>query len=102
MRYRIIDENTIKREDGAFIPKDPRNRDWRIYEAWLADGNTPDPADPQPTPPAPSDAAEIAIQNNDALRALVSVMAKDKGITEQEMIDAIRAEAKARIQGGQI
>ena len=31
--------------DGASIPADPDNADWREFQAWLADGNTPDPVD---------------------------------------------------------
>lgn len=37
--------DTIQRtSDGAFIPADPRNKDYQEYGQWLAAGNTPLPA----------------------------------------------------------
>ena len=33
----------VRRRDGAWIPPEPANADWRDYQEWLAAGNQPDP-----------------------------------------------------------
>jgi hypothetical protein len=38
--------NSIKRlSDNAFIPFDPDNTDYQTYLKWVAEGNTPEPAE---------------------------------------------------------
>ena len=55
--YQLTTSTSIIRlSDGAFIPNDPGNRDYREYLEYLAAGNTPEPA-PAPPPPPPSYAA---------------------------------------------
>lgn len=47
--YKLTLSTSILRiEDNAFIPADPDNSDYQKYLAWVAEGNTPDPADPVP------------------------------------------------------
>jgi hypothetical protein len=41
-----LNENIVQRiVDGAFIPFDSDNTDYQAYLKWLAEGNTPLPAD---------------------------------------------------------
>ena len=41
--YKLTKDGVQNLETMAFIPNNLVNRDWRRYQAWLAEGNTPSP-----------------------------------------------------------
>src|SRR5690606_190490 len=63
--YRLTDtDDIIRTVDNAVIPNDPRNRDRRAYEEWLAAGGVPEP---HVVPPEPVPAVVSAAQGRLAL-----------------------------------
>lgn len=53
MTYTLLpNSSSVRRDaDGATIPDDPNNADWRAYQAWLGLGNIPTPAVTPVLPP---------------------------------------------------
>lgn len=47
--YKLTSYGVFRTTDGANIPDHTDNIDWQAYQAWIAVGNTADPAD---TPPS--------------------------------------------------
>ena len=41
----VVVQAICRKSDNAYIPFDDENRDQQDYLAWVAEGNTPDPAD---------------------------------------------------------
>lgn len=50
MSYKLLKVGVLRLIDGATIPPTTDNLDWVEYQKWLAAGNTPTPADPDPVP----------------------------------------------------
>ena len=108
--YKLIQNqpnSIIRLEDGAIIPEG-HNGDWQLYQNWLAEGNTPQPADELPAPVRELDATTLRLallQLNllddveDALSTLpraaqiaweYSIVIKEDSVLVQEMISKLK------------
>jgi len=76
MTYKLTQNESILRlSDNAFIPPDERNIDYQEYLEWLAEGNTPLPADPipEPEPLTPQQKLEASGLTVEELRELLGL-----------------------------
>jgi hypothetical protein len=108
--YKLIQNqpnSIIRLEDGAVIPKG-YNGDWQLYEAWLTEGNIPEPADELPSPVRQLDATTLRLallqldlldDVEDALSLLpkaaqiaweYSIVIKEDSLLVQEMISNLK------------
>lgn len=65
-------DTIIRTTDGAFIPNEERNADYRAYLDWIAAGNTPDPYVPPDSPPPIDDPVQdvVLFDHENRLRVL--------------------------------
>jgi len=79
LTYRLRADGSVARSDGAVIPEDDANGDWRAYRAWVAAGNTPDPALPlgaaELNAPLLARLSEIDARSVRPLRAILAAQA---------------------------
>ena len=69
--YKLTNFNSVIRQaDGACIPFAEGNADYQQYLAWLAEGNTPESADPLPNPRIAEIYAELDANDRKYFRAV--------------------------------
>lgn len=49
--YALMSDGSVRRSDGALIPLDDSNADYRAYQAWVSAGGIPDPYTPPEASP---------------------------------------------------
>lgn len=86
--YKWAETNKVVKRlsDSAFVPNDQANADWRAFQKWLAEGNTPEAEDP---PPAPADLSDVDNLEK-AIKAAVLAAAIMSGKTVAEARAAFR------------
>ncbi len=87
MSYQILNDfngnvrnDGVRRlSDGAFIPNDELNRDWKIYNQWLSAGNQPEM--PSATDPIKLKTQRDNFYKNDLSMVAMYQLAKEKDPT---------------------
>lgn len=96
MAYQIIDDKTVQRlEDGAFIPVDPANADWRAYLEWR--GKKKNVPLPPPEPPP----AKLTVEQKLAAAGLTLADLKELvAAAVSEVLPAVVADGVDGLEAG--
>lgn len=102
--YKLTNTGVVVRlADAAHIPFDAANSDYQQYLAWLADGNTPEPADPLPSRRADEVRARLAQIDLDSVRPLRAIASGAGTQFDRDKLAGLDAEAaKLRMELGSL
>lgn len=94
--YKLL--NSGVRLGDATIPADPDNRDWQEYQEWLAEGNTPLPADPGPDPATISAKSRLVDIDRKSIRAIREwISARQDAPAELKALETLAETERAKI-----
>jgi hypothetical protein len=86
--YKLTDFGVLRASDGAYIPADKLNSDWREYLRWRKNkDNVPDSADPDPPPDAP----DVQLRNNKLILAVALYLGDLAGQTPAQVLAGVKA-----------
>jgi hypothetical protein len=88
--YKITATGALHVPTGRQIPDDMDNRDWQVYQDWLAGGGVPDPADPVPPEPTASELIDQRYADDSLYHALLDLMADLEGVTPTALIAMLK------------
>ena len=87
-------------DDGRrlLVPNEPANRHYQAVQDWIALGNTPDPADPPPSPPTDDEIYDMFIKTQRAFKGYVLAVNDGSIIPGSNMTGAqLKSAVKAKM-----